>query len=1658
MSGKTNITATYFSQKKLLGKANTSILKKDYEESISSNIQTNSSIIFGETVTNNPFDSITDLYDTDGVVEYLEFDLEQISGTKYLASESVGGEGTQVSGFHGYRFKFKSDYTSNSTASSVFTDSSYVHEYLGRAQLVSTFYSELVPNPYNIKLFDASNTEIPLADEIDWSVDYYNGILFLQDFDASKVPVTAKCFIYAGKYLNDKITDAAASGDNEYIQSISSNFLSATGSISFSGDEGYSFNTSDVGSDTFFFVSGSKDGQNNAVFGGDIVVSGSLTIDTGNSLYNDVKGIPHQFATHVYSGSFLGINEKGSLEKRDYISPVYAKSATSDSDLIYLTRFSGVNDNVAESLIVGGAYGARDMYVKGLVEKIYFVHDITNTDSIAPNQVYLFDTQHSGDPSQYTSSGVSFNKYDEGSYGYKGNFMADVRSDANYSFDFLTSNLYTIGFNNFIEQYTAADNPSSEGSMYLTLGEASIPLPTWPGLRTAVDTSLIIPDYTYVRSSLSATLSGFVIDCFYPGQNIDSTRQNLIDIQSQPFDHFVTGSDASKFELGSAATNGQGFVQDSIGNDSDIKPVDRPDLDPMKWEQLFSYYLCTNQIEKIKLGTKVSVNRRSTVSNRYLSTDKASIVNTVIGNASTAGFKFNSALLTNTTLFGNFYTLLAGLANAIKVWNETPANASNPVPDLNPTNYPLIKWDQISQLLHSSYDTTTMQALLDTNSSLSFAAFPYMRLKYYYVPTILSGYENLLSYYDSTVSSYSGFDQTSITLNGSTTVNINGLSFSYSTPTDLATAPSVPQTVSSSTISNLFDYDSGDLSIRRLAENKFNETYYYFKDYEEQLYYQALYNPSIADPTGRDYLIEANRGQLDSNTAAIDTVEIRSTLTERDLTSRKYLILTQDPALFVNGASAFSGPVSISQLEGQSPIKVYTSFQFGEETQLLDDSGNPITGSNGSVLTTSNSLLTLNSRGFTGDLQVTGSIDVTGIGPNDGMSINMGNLSMITDQAGFNMPLFSMTNTNADPYERPQILLSNNIPTFVSGTKAYQMGEVSFAGPRSDSPEDDKENITIRAQINEATGSSSVNYLAFDFYVNETRNRFKNADGTIPESNKKIQVLTLGQFGDEEVENENDISLGMGVRGNIIPLGVVDNTDVGTGSVISTDHTLGNSRFRWGGLHLGEDSPITFGNLNITKSQFAYDTNYNMPVFSGSVGFEHGLRGSLTSLLDGTQYLKGIDGVVISTGSNGSVSIGLEEYLTSSNSQKSDNYSETGLSGSQVVFNQGTFELANYNDNNIKFYLNGQLLSSGSLQEVNIDTDRDYFINPDNGTVTFASEIFPQDVLTAVYYNDTSDSRGQYRYDRILSADQTAGTKVWFNFDFSIIDNDYDKFEVYANGQQLSRIENLPSGDIQPYTIFGKNRLIFDSDLYSSDIITLLFKIPNPFSTGGSGEEDDEGSELNSKIKETRKLTQQYNALSAVAFTDLPFDLDIYSKDVLTIYLNGQLLMSGTLLNVQAGKADYFIENNTTLKFADVINPGDVITFDLLVPGYENASADTIFVTSNKSLLNNTLQLTGSNGISIETSSENIFIKNDKEIIFNEVLQGTSNGSNQIFYLNHDPWSSNEISIFVDGRLKVPSGSVSTFDYQTSGRQINFSSLSTPASGSLIMAIYNRVI
>ena len=83
-------------------------------------------------------------------------------------------------------------------------------------------------------------------------------------------------------------------------------------------------------------------------------------------------------------------------------------------------------------------------------------------------------------------------------------------------------------------------------------------------------------------------------------------------------------------------------------------------------------------------------------------------------------------------------------------------------------------------------------------------------------------------------------------------------------------------------------------------------------------------------------------------------------------------------------------------------------------------------------------------------------------------------------------------------------------------------------------------------------------------------------------------------------------------------------------------------------------------------------------------------------------------------------------------------------------------------------------------------------------------------------------------------------------------------------------------------------------------------------------------------------------------------------------------------------------------------------------------------------------------------------ITTNKEMVFNEKLSGTANGTNTSFSLASTPFSTSEVSIFVNGQLQAPSGVHLYQDYSITGSTVNFTTASLPPEGSLILAIYNK--
>jgi phage baseplate assembly protein gpV len=320
-TGKTNLTSTQFAAKKLLGKAHTSNLKGDVNESIPSNVSIPSDGVYAESIPNTPGDSFYTLYsasvDDPATVERIYLDVVSISDTIYDANDTGGGgDEASTSGPHGYYLKLPSDYETSSSnpnaGSGVFTNSKRIYDSRGGLQLVHPLISNASPNKYFLKLYKGDPTnpanEITSGDAIDWQVDYYAGTIFIQDYNSSTVPVSASAYLYVGKYLNDKLSELSASAAAVSVNSAVENRLVtvASDTTQMDAEANLTFDGSTMNLTGTLNVSGAINANEL-----NINVTNKEVINlsaTGSTNFGDTSDDTHTFtgSLGVHGGSYFG--------------------------------------------------------------------------------------------------------------------------------------------------------------------------------------------------------------------------------------------------------------------------------------------------------------------------------------------------------------------------------------------------------------------------------------------------------------------------------------------------------------------------------------------------------------------------------------------------------------------------------------------------------------------------------------------------------------------------------------------------------------------------------------------------------------------------------------------------------------------------------------------------------------------------------------------------------------------------------------------------------------------------------------------------------------------------------------------------------------------------------------------------------------------------------------------------------------------------------------------------------------------------------------------------------------------------------------------------------------------------------------------------------
>jgi hypothetical protein len=188
--------------KKLYGKSHTNAKFGIFNESIASSVQLGINKVFGQSIPASPSSSLYSI--TNDVVEKIKFNLVSIPLSAYtsslgaIATTTIDEEGdTAVGGLHAYKLVLPSDYQSNTSntkaGTTPFINSTTASDTNGTLQLIPPSFGD----SYLAEVSSSSGI-ISGLDEEDYFVDYYAGILFVQDIN--RIPTAVTAYTYIGDY------------------------------------------------------------------------------------------------------------------------------------------------------------------------------------------------------------------------------------------------------------------------------------------------------------------------------------------------------------------------------------------------------------------------------------------------------------------------------------------------------------------------------------------------------------------------------------------------------------------------------------------------------------------------------------------------------------------------------------------------------------------------------------------------------------------------------------------------------------------------------------------------------------------------------------------------------------------------------------------------------------------------------------------------------------------------------------------------------------------------------------------------------------------------------------------------------------------------------------------------------------------------------------------------------------------------------------------------------------------------------------------------------------------------------------------------------------------------------------------------------------------
>ena len=179
------------------------------------------------------------------------------------------------------------------------------------------------------------------------------------------------------------------------------------------------------------------------------------------------------------------------------------------------------------------------------------------------------------------------------------------------------------------------------------------------------------------------------------------------------------------------------------------------------------------------------------------------------------------------------------------------------------------------------------------------------------------------------------------------------------------------------------------------------------------------------------------------------------------------------------------------------------------------------------------------------------------------------------------------------------------------------------------------------------------------------------------------------------------------------------------------------------------------------------------------------------------------------------------------------------------------------------------------------------------------------------------------------------------------------------------------------------------------------------------------------------------------------------------LYLNGQLMLGGTVSNVTADTVDYAFNNNTQVRFSFDIEDGDQISIFHTTTSF--STGKDIILHTDDMAFDNARVVTAGDGISISLATPRQLVINNTGLIQRSkthVTSSTSYGTNDVFTVtgvdfSSKSYSDDRIDIFLGGTLLIKGVGYQLKDQVStlSTNQFKLIGSTTIANGDIVTAI-----